>query len=89
MLEAYKLLDSDCGMTLIHYLGDEKMTEQSPHGKSKDTQRNVSRTCPSILSAVKEQCETTSSMKVYRNEITKGYTTLTSIGKAAQRHKTS
>ena len=70
--EAYKLLDSDCDMTLIHYLGDEKMTEQSPRGNSKeDTQRNFSRTCPSVLRAVKEQCETTSLMKVYRNEITK------------------
>jgi len=64
-------LDSDCDMTLIHYLGNEKIIEQSPHDNRKeDTSRDFHRTCSSVLITVKEQCEPKSSMKVYRNEIT-------------------
>jgi len=40
--EAYMLLDPcGCDVTLIHFLGNEKIAESSPHGNSKgDTQRN-------------------------------------------------
>ena len=60
-------------MTLIHYLGNEKIIEQSPQGNSKeDTHRNFCRTWPSVLMTVKEQCEQKfNDTVVYRNEITK------------------
>ena len=34
---------------LIHYLGDETVAEDFPHGNSKSQNRNFTRTCPSVL----------------------------------------
>ena len=70
---AYNLLPShQCYLTLIHYLGNEKIAGPFAHGNSKaDPGRNFIRTCPSVLNKLKEECVTTTPMKAYRNEITK------------------
>ena len=45
-------------MTLIHYLGNEKVAVPCAHGNSKaDSGRSFIRTCPSVLTKLKEECD--------------------------------
>ena len=47
---AFRLLESKNKVTLVHYLGDESIGSQHPHGNSKsNTNKLYVRTCPSVL----------------------------------------
>ena len=57
-------------LVLIHYLGDEKVANDFPHGnQKKNTSRNYCQLCPSSLTKTKEQLSTTSPSKLYKTEI--------------------
>ena len=45
---SYTLLDSSKLSTLVHYIGDDSIGSQHPHGNSKD-QKPYIKTCPSVL----------------------------------------
>ena len=46
---AFTLLESTSKCTLVHYLGDESIGSQHPHGNCKSTKKPYVKTCPSIL----------------------------------------
>jgi hypothetical protein len=55
--ESFTLLNGD-GKTIIHYIGDEALSEPAPHGNSKQQSKLFFRTKPSVLTTL---CEKTQS----------------------------
>ena len=56
---------------LIHYLGNETATCEFALGNSKHhSDRQYTRTCPSVLQSVENECTLSTTAKVYRKNIT-------------------
>lgn len=72
---AYKLLGSDgkfsnSPFVLIHYLGDQTIAYDFPHGnQKKHNERNYCQQCPSLRITTAEQVEKTDPAKLYKTEI--------------------
>ena len=65
----YQLLN-DPTLTLIHYLGDDKVAVEFPHGNAKrDDGRNFVRTCPSTISKCKDLVKFNKPNIVYKKEV--------------------
>ena len=70
MKHSYKLIPSN-GYVLIHYLGNETATCEFAHGNSKHhLDRQYTRTCPSVLPSIENECTLSTTAKVYRKNIT-------------------
>ena len=67
---AYELVPYN-NFVLIHYLGDENAATDFPHGNRKHDSRKHVRTCPSLLSDLKAQCQSATTSKVYKSSIPK------------------
>ena len=69
---AYQLLDPDKRVTLIQYLGDEKVAVKFAHGNTtRNQEQTYVRTCPSVLKNLENRCANEGTSKVYKSEITK------------------
>ena len=67
---SYELIPSN-GYVLIHYFGNERAACEFTHGNSKQhMERKYTRTCPSVLRSVENECAVSSTAKVYRKNIT-------------------
>ena len=70
MKHSYELIPSN-GYVLIHYLGNETATCEFAHGNSKHhLDRQYTRTCPSVLQSIENECTLSTTAKVYRKNIT-------------------
>ena len=69
---AYQLLSTNSsGLTLIHYVGNEKAAVDFPHGNQKQNkERGYTRTCPSVLRKLEDDCLTGTTSKIYKSAIT-------------------
>ena len=68
---AYELVPSN-GITLIHYIGNEKAVVAFPHGNMrKNTEHDYVRTCPSTLRNLEVACSSATTSKVYKAAVTK------------------
>lgn len=66
---AYELLHEQNGVVLVHYLGNENVAEQFPHGNSKHHDRSFVRTCPSVLKKLENRCISNTTAQVYKSEV--------------------
>ena len=66
---AYQLLNNK-SVTLIHYVGDEKVSIAFPHGNRKHhPEKKYTRTCPSYLNTCKELVKTSSACSIYKKAV--------------------
>lgn len=55
---------------LIHYLGDEKVAEDFPHGnQKKHTERNYCKQCPSLINTLQGEVSKSNPSDVYKAQI--------------------
>lgn len=66
---AWWLIDNP-NIVLVHYIGDEREYEESVHGNSKSKDREYIRTCPSVLTKLKQKNLETP-INVYQEESSK------------------
>ena len=56
---------------MIHYVGNEKAAVDFPHGNQKQNkERGYTRTCPSVLRKLEDDCLTGTTSKIYKSAIT-------------------
>lgn len=68
---SYELMPSN-GYVFIHYLGNEKVACDFAHRNSKHHMtRKYTRTCPSVIRGIENECVASTMAKVYRKNITK------------------
>ena len=69
---SYQLIFCNTNITLIHYIGNEKVATDHPHGNWKHHQeRHYIRTCPSVLYDLRQACAVSIASKVYKSSVTK------------------
>ena len=72
---AYQLV-TNTSIMLVHYLGDENMAVQFPHGNTKHNKdRGYVQTCPSVLRKAEKRSMTEQPSKIYKSEITQPVST--------------
>ena len=55
---------------LIHYLGDENIAEDFPHGnQKKHMERNYCKQCPSMVEALQEEISNSNPSDVYKAQV--------------------
>ena len=65
---AYQFLDNP-SLTLVHYIGDEKVAVDFAHRSKKRKDVTFIRTCPSALQKFKTMCQNDTANAVYKKEI--------------------
>ena len=69
---AYQLLTNKINpLVLVHYIGDESVAVDFPHGNSKDSDSKYVRTMPSVLKHIESRCDKEKPSVIYRSEVTK------------------
>ena len=63
----YTMLNDPSSGTLLHYVGDDTIATQFPHGNRKRDSKPHFRTCPSVLKSVTEINDTPAN--VYKQEM--------------------
>ena len=67
---AYQIINENNNLTLVHYIGDDSLSEDFPHRSAKAT-RSYFCTLPSYLKSNEEQLKLSKASVVYKNEITR------------------
>lgn len=66
---AWWLLENP-NIVLVHYIGNEAEYQETPHGNSKSKTREYVRTCPSVVSKLKQR-DIQTPISVYQDELSK------------------